>query len=164
MGETMRDLWQKSLVYFGLVDEEEPVGEEDFEDDDIFGESPYEESPPTVRKIDRGPDVRRAQRTAALRSVAAPQVRVHIVEPRSFNDAQQIGDKFKANIPVIINLQTSDAEISKRLIDFASGLTYGLDGGMQRIAEKVFLLTPSNVEVSAEERRRLQERGFFNQL
>lgn len=160
----MKDLWQKSLVYFGLMDEEE-TAEEDFEDeDDIFGASPYDDSPPSVRKIDRGPDVRRAQRTAALRSVSTPQVRVHIIEPRSFNDAQQIGDKFKANIPVIINLQVSDPELSKRLIDFASGLTYGLDGGMQRIAEKVFLLTPSNVEVSAEERRRLQERGFFNQL
>lgn len=159
----MKDLWQKSLVYFGLVDEEEP--EEDFEDeDDIFSDTPYDDAPPTVRKLDRGPDIRRAQRTAALRSVSSPQVRVHIVEPRSFNDAQQIGDKFKANIPVILNLQMSDTELSKRLIDFASGLTYGLDGGMQRIAEKVFLLTPSNVEVSAEERRRLQERGFFNQL
>lgn len=164
MAETVKDMWQKSLVYFGLVDEEEPLGE-DFEDDEIlFGESAYDESPPSVRKIDRGPDVRRAQRTAALRSVTAPQARVHIVEPRSFNDAQQIGDKFKANIPVIINLQASNAELAKRLIDFASGLTYGLDGGMQRIAEKVFLLTPSSVEVSAEERRRLQERGFFNQL
>ncbi len=163
MAESMKDMWQKGLVYFGLVDEEEPE-DDDFEDDDIFGESPYDDSPPTVRKIDRGPDVRRAQRTAALRSVTAPQVRVHIIEPRSFNDAQQVGDKFKANIPVIINLQMSDSDLSKRFIDFASGLTYGLDGGMQRIAEKVFLLTPSNVEVSAEERRRLQERGFFNQL
>ncbi|RJQ54127.1 MAG: DUF552 domain-containing protein [Actinobacteria bacterium] len=160
----MKDLWQKSLVYFGLVDEEDGAEEEFEDDDDIFGDQPYEDSPPTVRKLDRGPDIRRAQRTAALRSVSSPQVRVHIVEPRSFNDAQQIGDKFKANIPVILNLQVSDPELSKRLIDFASGLTYGLDGGMQRIAEKVFLLTPSNVEVSAEERRRLQERGFFNQL
>ncbi len=159
----MKDMWQKSLVYFGLVDEEEAEDEE-FDDEEIFGGSPYDDSPPSVRKIDRTPDVKRAQRTAALRSVTSPQVRVHIVEPRSFNDAQQIGDKFKANIPVILNLQASDPELSKRLIDFASGLTYGLDGGMQRVAERVFLLTPSNVDVSAEERRRLQERGFFNQL
>src|SRR6266516_731648 len=66
-------------------------------------------------------------------------------------------------IPVILNLQGSDTDLSKRLIDFASGLTYALDGGMQRIAEKVFLLTPRNVEVSAEERARLLEKGFFNQ-
>ncbi|HZC75525.1 MAG TPA: cell division protein SepF, partial [Gaiellaceae bacterium] len=90
-------------------------------------------------------------------------VRVHLVLPRSFNDAQQIADKFKQSIPVILNLQGTDTELSKRLIDFASGLTYALDGGMQRIADKVFLLTPSDVELSAEDRARMLERGFFNQ-
>ena len=65
---------------------------------------------------------------------------------------------------MILNLQGSDQELSKRLIDFGSGLTYALDGGMQRVADKVFLLTPRNVEVSAEERARMLERGgFFNQ-
>ena len=83
--------------------------------------------------------------------------------PKSFNDAQDVADKFKDSIPVIINLQGSDSDLSKRLIDFASGLTYALDGGMQRIADNVFLLTPRNVEVSAEERARLIEKGFFNQ-
>ena len=83
--------------------------------------------------------------------------------PKNFNDAQQIADKFKDSIPVILNLQGADTDLSKRLIDFASGLTYALDGGMQRIADKVFLLTPRNVEVSAEERARLLEKGFFNQ-
>ena len=101
-------------------------------------------------------------RVAAVPSPAS--VRVHLVVPRSFNDAQQIADKFKESIPVILNLQSSDQDLSKRLIDFASGLTYALDGGMQRVADKVFLLTPRNVEVSAEERARLLERGgFFNQ-
>src|SRR5262249_60861895 len=86
------------------------------------------------------------------------------VLPRSFNDAQQIADRFKQSIPVILNLQSADAELSKRLIDFASGLTYALDGGMQRVADKVFLLTPRNVEVSAEQRAQLLERGgIFNQ-
>ena len=89
--------------------------------------------------------------------------RVHLVIPKSFNDAQDVADKFKDPIPVIINLQGSETDLSKRLIDFASGLTYALDGGMQRIADKVFLLTPRNVEVSAEERARLIEKGFFNQ-
>ena len=83
--------------------------------------------------------------------------------PKNFNDAQQIADRFKDTVPVILNLQTTDNDLSKRLIDFASGLTYALDGGMQRIADKVFLLTPRNVEVSAEERARLIEKGFFNQ-
>ena len=65
--------------------------------------------------------------------------------PRSFNDAQQIADRFKDSMPVILNLQGADQELSKRLIDFTSGLTYALDGGMQRVADKVFLLTPRNV-------------------
>jgi cell division inhibitor SepF len=90
-------------------------------------------------------------------------VRVHFVEPRSFNDVQDVADHFKEAIPVILNLQGTDTDLSKRLIDFSSGLTYALDGGMQRIADKVFLLTPRNVEVSAEERARLVEKGFFNQ-
>ena len=83
--------------------------------------------------------------------------------PHSFNDAQEVADKFKQETPVILNLQTTDAELAKRLIDFASGLTYALEGGMQKIAEKTFRLTPRNVEVSAEERARLVEKGFFNQ-
>ena len=91
-------------------------------------------------------------------------VKVHLILPRSFNDAQQIADRFKDGVPVILNLQSADQDLSKRLIDFASGLTYALDGGMQRVADKVFLLTPRNVEVSAEERAKMLERGgFFNQ-
>ena len=84
--------------------------------------------------------------------------------PRSFNDAKQIADRLKSSTPVIVNLQEADQELSKRLIDFSSGLTYALNGNMQRIAERVFLLTPPNVEVSAEERAKALERGgFFNQ-
>jgi cell division inhibitor SepF len=89
--------------------------------------------------------------------------KVHLIEPSGFNDAEEIGEKFRADIPVIVNLQAMEPETAKRLIDFAAGLTFGLDGRIQRVADKVFLLTPRNVEVSAEERRRLQERGFFNQ-
>jgi cell division inhibitor SepF len=104
------------------------------------------------------------RRLRGVESIASPNVKVHLVLPRSFNDAQQIADRFKDGVPVILNLQQSDQDLSKRLIDFASGLTYALDGGMQRIADKVFLLTPRNVEVSAEERARMIERGgFFNQ-
>lgn len=157
----MKDLWNKALSYFGISEEDGYDDDyDDFEDERI-----YHREPSTVRRITRSPDLSRAERTAALRSVSAPPVKVHVVEPRSFNDAQQIADKFRAKQPVIINLQQIDNELAKRLIDFGSGLTYGLGGGMQRIAEKVFLLTPSNVEVSAEEKRRLRERGFiFNQF
>ncbi|HWC26200.1 MAG TPA: cell division protein SepF [Solirubrobacteraceae bacterium] len=90
-------------------------------------------------------------------------VRVHLVIPKSFNDAQQVADKFKQQIPVVLNLQATENDLAKRLIDFASGLTYALDGGMQRIAHKVFMLTPRNVQISAEEKAELIEKGFFNQ-
>jgi len=88
---------------------------------------------------------------------------MHVVTPRTFNDAQQVADEFKRSKPVIINLQNSDRELSKRLIDFSSGMTYALGGGMQRISQGIFLLTPANVDVSAEEKARILEGGFFNQ-
>ncbi len=114
-----------------------------------------------------------SSRTNVLRSVGSSgnarqtngrsDVRVHFVSPRTFNDVQDVADKFKDGIPVILNMQDSDNNLRIRLTDFASGLTYALDGGMQRIADKTLLLTPRNVEVSAEERARILEKGFFNQ-
>jgi len=87
--------------------------------------------------------------------------RVHVVEPQGFNDAQEVGDRLKANQPVILNLQGLPRELQRRLIDFSSGLAYAVAGNMQRVANQVFLLTPSNVEVSQEEKDRLQARGLF---
>jgi len=128
--------------------------------DDIFAEDPPAERRTTVLRSAAG-SVAAGSRVPNGRS--AGELRVHLVIPKSFNDAQDVADKFKDAIPVIINFQGADTDLSRRLIDFASGLTYALDGGMQRIADKVFLLTPRNVEVSAEERARLIEKGFFNQ-
>jgi cell division inhibitor SepF len=106
--------------------------------------------------------VQQPQRPSVVRPFTQPQAaKVHVVVPVGFNDAQEIGDKLKANQPVIVNLQGIDRDLSRRLIDFSSGLTYGLGGAMERVAEQVFLLTPSNVEVSPEEKRRLQERGLY---
>lgn len=180
-----RDSWHRTLVYFGLAEENDHDGYDDYEEEDF-----YEEEYDQPRR-DRGrsreasvrhlPTSRRSRhdeiddifsedeplpssgRSRTLRPVADDDIQVHLVVPRNFNDAQQVADQFKRKVPVILNLQTTDHELSKRLIDFASGLTYALDGGMQRIAEKVFLLTPRNVEVSAEEKARLIDKGFFNQ-
>ncbi len=85
---------------------------------------------------------------------------MHVVAPAKFADAQEIGDRFKNGQPVIVNLQANDRELARRMIDFCSGVTYALAGSMDKVADQVFLLTPSNVEVSAEEKRRLQERGL----
>ena len=90
--------------------------------------------------------------------------RVSVLEPSSFNDAQNLADRFKRQQPVILNLQNVDGDLSRRMVDFCSGLTYALDGNIQSVANRVFLLTPRDVEVSAEERKRIAERAFFNQL
>jgi cell division inhibitor SepF len=102
---------------------------------------------------------------ARLRAVPDQRpTRVSVVEPTSFNDAQDLADRFKRQQPVILNLQSVDSDLSRRMVDFCSGLTYALEGQIQTVASRVFLLTPRNVEVSAEERKRLAERAFFNQL
>jgi len=98
-----------------------------------------------------------------IRPMSASSARVHVVEPAGFNDAQEVGDRLKADQPVIINLQGLGRDLQRRLIDFSSGLTYALDGSMQRVADRVFLLTPASVTVTAEDKAMLMERGFFNQ-
>ncbi len=181
-----RDTWHRTLVYFGLAEDEvyddelEPYSEPEVEPQDSYGERPNVRRLNTRRRRDEIDDIfaddpGSERRTTSLRPVggaaagrvangrAGGDVRVHFVAPRSFNDVQDVADKFKDAIPVILNLQGTDTDLSKRLIDFSSGLTYALEGGMQRVADKVFLLTPRNVEVSAEERARLAEKGFFNQ-
>ncbi len=100
---------------------------------------------------------------SAVRAIpAVAKAKPHVVSPRSFTDAQDVADRFKGNQPVIVNLQGADRDLARRLIDFASGLCYGLGGQMERVADQVYLLTPSDVEVSDEERRRLQERGLHD--
>jgi len=87
----------------------------------------------------------------------------HVVSPTGFNDVQQVADRFKQEQPVIVNLQGVDRDLSRRLIDFASGLCYGLEGDMERVADQVFLLTPRGTEVSDDDRRRLREGGLVNE-
>ncbi|HEU4738722.1 MAG TPA: cell division protein SepF [Solirubrobacterales bacterium] len=185
----LKDTWHRALVYFGLAEDHDygPEYEEDFEPETGI-EEVYEgrrerggEGSSSVRRLPASRRPRRdeiddifaddepiaASRTRTLRPVDngndGNDIQVHLVIPRNFNDAQQVADQFKRSVPVILNLQTADHELSKRMIDFCSGLTYALDGGMQRIAEKMFLLTPRNVDVSAEEKARLIDKGFFNQ-
>jgi cell division inhibitor SepF len=176
-----RDTWHRTLVYFGLAEDRDAYEEEqtDPREPEEEIESRYRERP-NVRRLQStrrrrddfddifaDDDARGSRPTTVLRSVRGGNgkgdVRVHLVIPKSFNDAQQVADKFKDSIPVVLNLQGVETDLSKRLIDFASGLTYALDGGMQRIADKVFMLTPRNVQISAEERAQLIEKGFFNQ-
>jgi cell division inhibitor SepF len=100
--------------------------------------------------------------SGSVRAIPAPAAaKVTVVSPTSFHDAQEIGESFRSGQPVIINLGGVDRDLKRRLVDFAAGLIFGLQGEMQRVAESVFMLTPKNVEVSADERRKLQERGLL---
>jgi cell division inhibitor SepF len=161
------------MVYLGLVDDDE------YEDYEPYEEQPTaqvaapqvrrsavpaaEQEAAVVRTLPREVEVAPMQprASAVVRPIVPQTAKVHVVAPAGFNDAQEIGDKLKTNQPVIMNLQGTHRDLSRRLIDFASGLAYGLGGQMERVADQVFLLTPSNVEVSAEEKRRLQERGLY---
>lgn len=101
-----------------------------------------------------------AEELGAVRPIPVSTAKPQVVVPVDFNDAQQLGDRFKASQPVIVNLQGADLDLARRVIDFASGLCYGLGGQMERVASQVYLLTPSDVEVSDEDRRRITERGL----
>src|SRR5436189_1445277 len=136
-----RDTWHRALVYFGLAEDHEYYEDEapaTAEPEEQIGER-YRERP-NVRRLSQrrrrdeiddifADDAAEERRTTVLRSVPGGRngggdVRVHLVVPKSFNDAQDVADKFKDSIPVILNLQGSDTDLSKRLIDFSSGLTY----------------------------------------
>jgi cell division inhibitor SepF len=190
----IRDHLERIAAWFGFgVAEDDYYDEEEerrsYAKDRYVGDASSAEPGPTVRRLGRserssafgaslgdlfsreGSDQDRSYGAGAsgshLRPVPdnqIPQTRVSVIEPSSFNDAQALADRFKRQQPVILNLQNADGELSRRMVDFCAGLTYGLDGQIQTVANRVFLLTPRNVEVSAEERKRLAERAFFNQL
>ena len=177
----------KTMVWLGLVDDDEYYGEDDEYYADEYGEpisAPVrqparaavgttttappvaEPSPLTVirSRRDRGDDApspAAPQRASAVKPIPMPATRVHVMDPKGFNDAQEVGDRLKNGQPVILNLQGVDRDLQRRLIDFASGLAYALNGTMSKAADQVFLLTPSNVEVSEEEKERLQARGLY---
>lgn len=124
-----------------------------------FSTPPPEPSePPAVRTLPVPGDAEPKPRVRAVprTPVKAP----HVVEPTSFNQAQEVADKYKANLPVAMDLYDADRDLSRRLIDFSSGLCYGLGGKMEKVANHVYLLTPAGVEVTAEELRKLADRTY----
>jgi cell division inhibitor SepF len=147
-----REYWDRMLVYFGIAEDSELEDAPSRRSSRAVTDD-WDDEPVAPRVARRSPG------SARMGSAAG----VGVVPPKTFNDAQTIADQFKRGVPVIVNLQQTDSDLAKRLIDFASGLTYGLDGGMQRIADKVFLLTPENMDVSEEDRAAMVESGFFNQ-
>jgi len=169
----MASFLRRTMVQLGLVDDDE------YDDYEMYDEphpvpaagarprpaAPEPDPAPSVqvRPLPRDPDagggVTLQTRPAVVRPV--PAQRVHVVAPAGFADAQEIGERLKTSQPVIVNLQDVEPDLSRRLIDFCSGAVFVAGAKMQKVAKQVFLLTPSNVEVSDEEMRRLQERGLY---
>ncbi len=153
----MAGVWKKTMNYLGLV-----------EDDEEFVEDLPETEPAPVRRM-RPQAVREvsADTEGVVRTIASPRPptgAIHKSEPKRFNEAREVADRFKDGTAVIMNLQSTEDAIARRLVDFASGLVYGLDGKIELVANRVYLLTPADVEVSAEERERLAGGGFYNQF
>jgi cell division inhibitor SepF len=163
----MSTMWKKIGTYLGFF--------EDYQDD--YSDSAEEQAPrrSTATAVEPRPrpepsNVRRfepsrggdgAEAAPTVRPVAS--AKVHLTEPKTFNGVEEVGERFRNGIPVIMNLAGASEPVAKRLLDFASGLIYGLEGRIERVGDRVFLLTPMGVEVSSEERLKLTERGFFNQ-
>ena len=162
----MPGVWKKTLNYLGLVEDEE------YDDFETPRPEPAREPARVGARVGRGEPVAvqpvPEAHEAVIRTI--PQSRpmaattIHRAEPRMFNDARELGDRFRDGIPVIMNLQSTEDSTARRLVDFASGLVFGLGGKIETVANRVYLLTPANVEVSAEERERLREGGFYNQF
>lgn len=162
----MPGVWKKTLTYLGLVEDDE------YDDFDELAEVHADAAP--VRRLGRpsrdggqagyADPVVRTINPHTSPSTAVPSGAIHRAEPKRFNDAREVGDRFRQGVPVIMNLQSTDDAIARRLVDFASGLVYGIDGTIETVANRVYLLTPANIEVSAEERERLREGGFYNQF
>jgi cell division inhibitor SepF len=171
----MSSVWQKTKFWLGFGTEEEfPSGGymEQEPDMRLVAPSPDDQYLPggdtgSVRPIPSSEPAEGEARadqshTSFVRPIPSVSSKPSVVTPTSFDDAKDVGDCFRGGQAVIVNLQHGSREVARRLIDFSSGLCYGLDGRMERVADHVYLLTPSNVEVSAEERRRMEQTDYQN--
>src|SRR5690625_1727314 len=152
---------RKTMLYLGLAEDDQQNEEEyrDYESDEE-PEAPVErEQEAQVTPISRAP-----QRSQAPRNTAAADLRrITTVHPRTYNDAKVIGEAFRAGTPVIMNLSDMDDSDAKRLVDFAAGLVFGLHGAIERVTNKVFLLSPAHVQVASEGKETNSQVGLFNQ-
>ncbi|HEX3706120.1 MAG TPA: cell division protein SepF [Mycobacteriales bacterium] len=157
----MAGAMRKMAVYLGLVEDGDIDGEYD---DEGFDERAHviRRGEEPVLRVTRPDEV--AQRAPRREPVdAAEAYRITTVHPRNYNEARVIGEHFRDGTPVIMNLTDMDDSDAKRLVDFGAGLVFGCHGSIERVTQKVFLLTPANVEITAEDKSRLAGAGFFNQ-
>ena len=159
----MPGVWKKTMQYLGLVEDDELEDLEEGIDQPVVRAEPspvrrYTRSTEMVATVEPPDAIIRTMPTKP------PLAAINRAEPKRFNEARDFGERFRDGIPVIMNLQGADDAIARRLVDFASGLVFGLDGKIERVAERVYLLTPADMEVSAEEREKIVEGGFYNQF
>jgi cell division inhibitor SepF len=164
----MAGAMRKMGVYLGLVEDEGAEGYDDYEDDvrDLRDQRPE----PATRTLTPVRDDKSyaapraaATRPAATRESVVDSYRITTLHPRNYNDARTVGEYYRDGTPVIMNLTDMEDTDAKRLVDFAAGLVFAMHGTIERVTAKVFLLSPANVTVTAEEKARLAEGGFFNQ-
>ncbi len=155
----MAGAMRKMGVYLGLLEDSERFDDE------------YDEPETETREPDRRP-VRAVRSDSAApvahlsehrRPTTAEMSRITTLHPRTYNEARTIGEHFREGIPVIMNLSEMDDNDAKRLVDFAAGLVFAVHGTIERVTSKVFLLSPPNVTVAAEDKQLIAEGGFFNQ-
>ena len=170
----MASAMRKMAVYLGLVEDDRRYAEnyEAYDEYDDYDEpadavepaapAPAPPPPPSPSRADYAgyPTDHR------IETVPPQQVelaRITTLHPRTYNEARNIGEHFRDGTPVIMNLTEMVDSDARRLVDFAAGLIFGLRGSIDKVTNKVFLLSPANVEVTAEDKARIAERGFFNQ-
>ncbi len=110
--------------------------------------------------VDNQQDADQQQGHAVVHSLDSIRTKPKTIVPETFSDAKLVADEFKLNVPVVLNLQGSDRELARRLIDFTSGLCYALDGSMEKIASQVFLVTPDGIAIDDEDRDKIKQRGY----
>jgi cell division inhibitor SepF len=164
----MAGAMRKMGIYLGLVEDDDRRSEVgDYEEYDDYDQEP--EVVPVrrdrpVRPWEDAPVVHEPGYELATPSAnPVHPYRITTLHPRTYNEARTIGEHFRERVPVIMNLTELDDSEAKRLVDFAAGLIFGLRGSIERVTNKVFLLSPQNVEVTAEDKARIAEGGFFNQ-
>lgn len=160
----MSRFFKRTLSFLGLAEEDNGENDgNDYNQKDIHVQKDdYDEDESSRRNLG---SLRTSRKLISLENLKdSKKSRVAIAEPHEFEEVQMIGDDFKENIPVIINLQNTNQDLSKRIIDFCSGLTYALGGSIKKVADRVFLITPKNTLVTSNEKEILRERGLYNQL
>jgi cell division inhibitor SepF len=172
----MAGTMHKMAVYLGLV-EDDPRYDEGYDSYEEYEEEYGEAAEPAEPEADRPVPRARSEFVMDEAPPAAPRPSTHVpgpthatdlarittLHPRTYNEARTIGEHFREGTPVIMNLTEMVDSDAKRLVDFAAGLIFGLHGSIDRVTNRVFLLCPANVEVTAEDKARIAERGFFNQ-